>query len=58
MPLPVREENPAGDDGMNANTLLRVFVSIVLTEGQLRDVYPKGYKKLERARVETECQGD
>ncbi len=43
---------------MNANTHLHVLVSIVLTEKQLRDVYPKGYKRLASARVETECQGD
>ena len=51
-------ENASGDHAMNANTHLRVLVSIMLTEKQLRDVYPKGYKKLARARVETECQGD
>jgi hypothetical protein len=31
---------------MNANTHLRVSVSIVLTKKQLRDVYPKGHKRL------------
>ena len=57
-PLAVGFENTSRDHAMNANTHLRVLVSVVLTKKQLRAVCPQGYKKLARASVETECQGD